>query len=261
MKVIFLAAGQGTRLRPYTDDRPKCMVELNGKPMLHYQLEVLSQLNVPTSDQAIVGGYLQDRLDAPGLQQFTNPRYGQTNMVGTLFCAQEWMKPGEDLLICYGDIIYESRVMQAVLDCKAEVCLAADLNWKALWSLRMDNPLDDAETFKIDKVSGNVVELGKKPKSYDEIQAQYMGIIKIRADKVADFMDFYDNLDSHAIYDGKDFDNMYMTGFIQSLIDADWEVKPAYTQGGWVEVDSVDDLHYYSSRIKSGEFNEFLNIG
>lgn len=41
MRAIILAAGQGTRLRPYTNDRPKCMVELLGKPLLHRQLEVL----------------------------------------------------------------------------------------------------------------------------------------------------------------------------------------------------------------------------
>lgn len=247
MKVIFLAAGQGTRLRPYTNERPKCMVKLKGKPMLHYQLEVMRQLNIAQKDQAIVGGYLHDKLNAPNVTRFLNPLYDQTNMVSTLFCAQDWMKPGEDLLICYGDIVYETSVMEKVLACDAEVCLAADLNWKQLWSLRMDNPLDDAESFKVDDLTGQVVELGKKPQSYDDIQAQYMGIIKIRGDKVAAFIRFYYDLDRKALYDGKDFDNMYMTSFIQALINSGWEVKPAYTHGGWFEVDSVDDLLAYEA--------------
>ncbi|TRW50197.1 phosphocholine cytidylyltransferase family protein [Aliidiomarina halalkaliphila] len=260
MKVIFLAAGQGTRLRPYTIDRPKCMVEINGRPMLHYQLKVLSMLQVPRNDQAIVGGYLQDKLDAPGVKKFTNPRYERTNMVSTLFCAQDWMQKGEDLVICYGDIVYEPCVMKSVLDCNAEVCLAADLNWRELWALRMDNPLDDAETFKVDKETGNVTELGKTPKIYSDIQAQYMGIIKIRADKVSDFVEFYNNLDRNKTYDGKDFDNMYMTSFIQELINHGWEIKPAFVHGGWVEVDSVDDLHFYSSKIKSGDIKKILDL-
>ena len=257
MKVIFLAAGQGTRLRPYTNDRPKCMVILNGKPMLHYQLEVLNQLNIPVTNQAIVGGYLQEKIDAPGLTIFSNPNYDKTNMVGTLFCARDWMQPGEDLIICYGDIVYEPRVMQAVIQCESEVCIAADLNWRKLWSLRMDNPLDDAETFKVNSKTGLITELGKKPKNYNEIEAQYMGIIKIRGDKVAAFIDFYEGLDKKAIYDGKDFNNMYMTSFIQALIDKGWEVKPAYTEGGWIEVDSIDDLLFYEDMV---EKNDCQNI-
>ena len=260
MKVIFLAAGQGTRLRPYTDDRPKCMVTLSGKPMLHYQLQVLSDLDIPVTDQAIVGGYLKEKLDAPGLTLFSNPDYDKTNMVGTLFCARDWMKPGEDLIICYGDIIYEPRVMQAVIQCKGEVCIAADLNWRELWSLRMENPLDDAETFKVDQETGQILELGKKPESYNEIEAQYMGIIKIRGDKVSAFIDFYDNLDKSAIYDGKSFDNMYMTSFIQALIDNNWEVKPAYTEGGWIEVDSADDLCFYERVIKKNDCQNILML-
>ena len=73
---------------------------------------------------------------------------------------------------------------------------------KRLWALRMDNPLADAETFKIR--DGRVVELGKKPTGYNEIQAQYMGLILIRSHRVKAFVDFYHTLDRTVIYDGKD---------------------------------------------------------
>ncbi|MBK1652709.1 sugar phosphate nucleotidyltransferase [Halorhodospira halochloris] len=55
MRAIILAAGQGTRLRPLTDDRPKCMVELEGKPLLEHQLEVLRGAGI--EDIHVVGGY------------------------------------------------------------------------------------------------------------------------------------------------------------------------------------------------------------
>jgi len=38
IKAIILAAGSSKRLRPITDDRPKCLVELNGETILDYQL-------------------------------------------------------------------------------------------------------------------------------------------------------------------------------------------------------------------------------
>ena len=112
MKVIILAAGQGTRLRPYTDDKPKCMVALKGKPLLHHQLEALAHCGVKQDDIALAAGYLQAALIAPGIAQYRNEHYASTNMVGTLFAAQDFMQAGEDLIISYGDIVYRPEVFE-----------------------------------------------------------------------------------------------------------------------------------------------------
>ncbi|BBP43111.1 NTP transferase domain-containing protein [Thiosulfativibrio zosterae] len=243
MRIIILAAGQGTRLRPYTNDRPKCMVSLNGKPLLHYQLDVMNELGIDKSDIALVGGYLQEALVAPGIKQYRNEKFAETNMLETLFCAEEFMTD-DDLIIAYGDIVYKPEVLQALIDTEGDVVITADLEWEQLWSLRMENPLDDAETFKMND-QGFVIELGKKPQSNEEVQAQYMGLIKVSREKVRAFKSFYQSLDRKAIYDGKDFDNMYMTSFIQNLIDGGWKVKPALIKNGWVEVDTVEELKLY----------------
>ncbi len=241
MRVIILAAGQGTRLRPYTNDKPKCMVSLFGKPLLHHQLNVMEKLGIKKGEIALVGGYLQDAIIAPQVKQYRNERFAETNMVETLFCAEEFMVENEDLIIAYGDIIYETSVFQSLLDTHGELVITADLDWEKLWSLRMENPLDDAETFKIND-DGFVIELGKKPRSKDEIQAQYMGLIKVSGKKVRAFKSIYHGLNRSAIYDGKDFDNMYMTSFLQILIDYGWNIKPALIHNGWVEVDTVAEL-------------------
>ena len=86
MKAIILAAGEGKRLKPYTDSRPKCMVPLAGRPLLHWQLDVLRSAGI--KDIVIVGGYRAEALKACGASVVTNPRYDSTNMVGTLFCAR-----------------------------------------------------------------------------------------------------------------------------------------------------------------------------
>ncbi|MFT5220345.1 MAG: choline kinase [Gammaproteobacteria bacterium] len=258
MKVIILAAGQGTRLRPYTDDRPKCMVELGGVPMLHRQLDVLRSCGIADADIALIGGYCQDRLIAEGIRQFTNPRFDKTNMVGTLFCAETFMEPGQDLLICYGDIVYERQVLEATLQQEGEMVLAADREWRRLWSLRMEEPLDDAETFKM--AQGRVIELGKKPRGYDEVEAQYMGLIRISGPKVQDFIDAYHALDECATYDGKDFDNMYMTSLIQVLIDAGWAVCPALVDNGWIEVDSASELEQYEALHRQGKLDDYVRL-
>lgn len=258
MKVIILAAGMGSRLRPYTNDRPKCMVPLAGKPMLHRQLHVLREAGL--NDITLVGGYKSECLHAGDARVLLNPLYDCTNMVATLFCAREQMTNGEDLLITYGDIVFESEVLQKVLGTEGDVTLGADLHWRRLWENRMDDPLSDAETFKMQE-GNKVIELGKEPKSFDDAQAQYMGIIKINASRVKDLKAVYDQLDRSAIYDGKDFDNMYMTSFIQRLIDIGWDVRAALVENGWLEIDTKDDLDIYNVQHKSGSLDTFIRLG
>lgn len=246
MKCIILAAGQGSRLRPYTNDRPKCMVPLGGKPLLYHQLEVLAKSNIALQDTALVCGYLQEALADLGFKRYENLRFAETNMVTTLFCAAEFMERGHDLIVSYGDIVYEQGVLQKLIDTEGDIVVAADVAWEKLWSLRMAKPLDDAETFRIDK-DGFLYELGKKPGCEKEVEAQYMGLIKVKADKVEAFKNFYYSLNQQSYYDGNDFDNMYMTSFLQCLIDDGWKLTPALVEEGWVEVDTVEDLDVYEA--------------
>lgn len=257
MRVVILAAGQGTRLRPFTNDRPKCLVELNGRPLLHRQLEVLRAAGL--TDIALVGGYRADCLEGHGVKVLLNPRFADTNMVSTLFCAQEWMVEGEDLLIAYGDIIYEQSVLDSVLATDAPLAIAIDRQWRRFWSIRMDDPLADAETLKLDS-NNCIIELGKRPKDYSEVQGQYMGLIKVRADQVKAFCDAWHNLDRTVIRDGKDFDNMYMTTFLHHLIDTGWTARAAFTDNGWLEVDTVDDLNQYHEMLENGHLDSFIRL-
>jgi len=257
LKALILAAGQGTRLRPLTDDRPKCMVELAGKPLLERQAATLRGAGI--SDITVVAGYRAEQIAATGLAVCVNRRFASTNMVSTLFCAESLMDEGEDLLIGYGDIVYESRVLSSLLSVDAPVTVAIDSQWRRYWELRLEDPLSDAETLKLGP-EGRLLELGKKPQSYSDIEGQYLGLIKIRADHVGPLKAFYRAMDRTATYDGKDFDNMYMTSFIQYQIDQGWDVRVAPTQNGWLEVDSVSDLELYHRMAAQGTLAPFYNV-
>ena len=54
MKVIILAAGQGTRLKPLTDDRPKCMVEVKGRSIIDRQLDTMHACGIADEDITMV---------------------------------------------------------------------------------------------------------------------------------------------------------------------------------------------------------------
>lgn len=257
MRVIILAAGQGTRLRPLTDDRPKCLVELNGRALLHRQLDVLRAAGL--HDIAVVGGYRADCLEGQGVEVLHNPNFATTNMVTTLFCAHEWMVDAEDLLIAYGDIVYEPSVLESLLATDAPLAISIDREWRRFWELRMENPLSDAETLKLNG-DNRITELGKKPTSYSEVQGQYMGLIKVQKTYVKAFRNAWYSMDRTVLRDGKNFDNMYMTTFLQYLIDTGWTAKAAFTDNGWLEVDTVDDLNRYHDLLSSGHLDTFIRL-
>lgn len=257
-RALILAAGQGVRLRPLTDDKPKCMVPFQGRPLIEYQLETLKHAGI--DDICVVTGYRSHQVEALGVATIKNARYATSNMVSSLFSALPFIEqqPAEDLIIAYGDIIYQKKNLALMLDNHDELGLMIDANWRALWAARLDDPLEDAETLLMNE-QGYIVELGKKPSDYSQIQGQYTGLIKVRADKLVDFVSFYQALDRHKIYDGRDFDNMYMTAFLQALIDSGWGVKAVIVQGGWLELDSVEDLNKYESLAKQGQLNQFYD--
>ena len=241
MKVIILAAGQGTRLRPLTNDRPKCMVELLYKPLIKHQIDILNSKKI--TEIYVATGYLDEKISFPQIKgKYYNPRYDKTNMVVSLFSALEIME-GDDLLITYGDIVYSEKVIDKVLNDASDIGVVVDKEWETYWNSRMENPLDDAETLKINE-SGDIIELGKKSNNIKDIQGQYIGMVKIRKDFVPKFINFYNKLDRFCLYDGKDFDNMYMTSFLQKITEELTHLKPIYINNGWMEIDEPTDLNH-----------------
>ena len=85
MKVIILAAGQGTRLRPLTDDRPKCMVEVNGTSIIERQLDIMYACGIEQKDITIIAGYrgdvLKKKFETSSQNFIINTEYETTNMV------------------------------------------------------------------------------------------------------------------------------------------------------------------------------------
>src|SRR3990167_540385 len=124
MKAIILAAGMGTRLGKYTENLPKCMLEYNGKPLIEQQVETLQKAGI--NDIFIVRGYNADKIQIPNVKYYHNPDYATTNMVETLFCAEKELDSNDDVLVCYADILYEPKILQKVMESKAEVGVTVD---------------------------------------------------------------------------------------------------------------------------------------
>ncbi len=237
MKAIILAAGKGSRLMPLTKDKPKCMVEYKGKQIIDYILKSIRENGI--NDVVVVKGYKAEKLQKENIKYYINERFAVSNMVYTLFCAENEFT--DDIIISYADIVYKKNTLEVLLKDDSSMAVVIDKNWRAFWERRMPDPLTDAETLKLDK-ENYIIELGKKPISYKDVEGQYIGLLKIKNHILPQIIDYYHSLDRKASYDGKSFDNMYMTTFIQLIIDNVLPVKAVFIEGGWIEIDEKLDL-------------------
>lgn len=239
MKAIILAAGRGSRMKDLTDERPKCLVELRGKALLDWQLEALRTAGI--TEIAIVTGYKRELLANRGLVEFHNARWAETNMVSSLAFAQDWLQ-AEPCIVSYSDIFYSPMAVQSLMTCAASLAVTYDPNWQALWTQRFGDPLLDAETFRLTP-EHNLAEIGNKPTSVDEVQGQYMGLLRFTPEGWAEVLRIRTGLPSDQC------DRMHMTGTLQLLIDAKRiQIKAIPYEGAWGEIDLAADLGVYENR-------------
>ncbi|MGE5491994.1 MAG: phosphocholine cytidylyltransferase family protein [Actinomycetota bacterium] len=237
MKAIILAAGRGSRMKAMTDDRPKCLVEFRGKPLLQWQIEALQAAGI--TDIGIVTGYKRELLADRGLVEFHNPRWSETNMVSSLACARDWLL-AEPCIVSYSDIFYESNAVSALMESVAALAITYDTQWLELWSRRFGDPLLDAETFRLN-ADGTLAEIGGKPSSIAEIEGQYMGLLRFTPAGWSEIEAIRKALPQ------TDQDRMHMTGTLQRVIDAKRiGIGTVPYTGTWGEIDSIDDLSAYS---------------
>lgn len=229
MRAIILAAGRGSRMGSLTDEKPKCMAVVRGRPLIEHQVSALKGAGV--DEIGIVTGYKSKMLEPYGDKHFHNPLWASTNMVSSLLCAKEWLEES-DCLISYSDIFYESQVIRDLMACEDDLAISYDPNWLELWSKRFENPLDDAESFRVDK-EGYLIDIGRKVKSVEEIEGQYMGLLKFRKE-------FW----SSAVIQSAtgSLENIDMTSFLRRFLEGGIKIKAAPNKGLWGECDSQEDI-------------------
>lgn len=237
MKAIILAAGRGSRLQGLTDQKPKCLVELDGRPLLEHQLDALRRSEI--SDIGIVTGYRREALEDRGLVEFHNPRWDQTNMVSSLACAEGWLLEGP-VIVSYSDIFYAPSAVISLMESSAELAITFDPNWFSLWSKRFDDPLEDAETFRLN-TDGRLTEIGQRPQSAAEVQGQYMGLLRFTPGAWREISRIRKEIAA------QERDRMDMTGTLQRIIEAGRVAIQAIPYSGiWGEVDTEADLAIYN---------------
>ena len=237
MKAIILAAGRGSRMKRLTEEKPKGLVVFRGRPLLDWQLSSLRDSGI--TEIAIVTGYQHQLFASFGLVEFHNHRWSETNMVSSLACASEWLNK-EPCIVSYSDIFYEPGAASILMNANADLAVTYDKNWRTLWESRFGDPLLDAESFRLDRNNGTLLEIGKKPRNVDEIEGQYMGLLRFTPKGWGEVTRIRKGL-------SKDIrDQMDMTGTLQRVIEEGRVPVMAISYDAkWGEVDSESDLRAY----------------
>jgi len=241
MKAIVLAAGRGSRLKQMTDGRPKCLVELGGQSLLRWQVDAL--LSGGVDSIVVVTGYQHEMLEAQGFPTRHNPDWQTTNMVASLLCAEDVID--EPVIVSYSDIVYAPKAVQLAYASDAELGVAYDRDWLGLWRARFEDPLSDAETFRV-RDDGLLTEIGATVGNLDEVQGQYMGLLRFSPDSLGWIHKIVDeNLELRSRID--------MTSLLSRLIDAGHPVTAIDATGHWCEIDTQRDLAVAEQMIEAGK--------
>ncbi|HUZ72452.1 MAG TPA: phosphocholine cytidylyltransferase family protein [Stellaceae bacterium] len=243
MRAIILAAGRGSRLGEIGNQRPKCLVELVGKPLIERQIAALRGGGVEAV--GVVRGYRADMIDFPDLTYFHNSRWSETNMVVSLTAAAEWLA-ASPVIVSYADIFYRRELVRGLAGAPGDLVIAYDRAWRALWSRRFADPLADAETFRADE-SGRLMEIGNKTSNIEEIEGQYMGLLKFTPRAWEEIEALLTGLDPQLR------DRLDMTGLLRRLLSRGFSITTYATDGQWGEIDNSRDLALYERMVDAGE--------
>jgi choline kinase len=223
------------------------MVEILGSSLIVHQLNTLKKFNF--EEIIVVGGYLCDKLfehiDKFNVRKIVNYEYESSNMIYSLYLALSEIDKNDDIIVLYSDILYNSNIINKLINDKSNFSTVVDSIWEELWKMRMDNPLEDAESLKLDKEM-NIIDIGNKECNITDIMGQYIGISKFSSQNIEYIYELMNDLKCR---DVSYFMNMYMTDFLQMLINH-VNLHACIISGGWFEIDTLNDINAYTDYYK-----------
>ena len=241
MRVIILAAGMGSRLRPLTNDKPKCMIKLFNETLIERQIKIFHSCNI--NDITIVTGYRNEMIDIPDVNYVKNENYETTNMNESLFCALE--PSNSPVLVTYSDIIFEQKIIQQMLEITDGIRLAVNLNWKKSYQNRTMHTLSEAENVLVE--NGRILQIRKNISESLQNQqiGEFLGIMMLSSQHVKILLERYSYLKKNHVgtfHNSPSLSNAYITDMLQEMINCGINVNPVLTEGRWFEIDTPEDL-------------------
>jgi L-glutamine-phosphate cytidylyltransferase len=243
-RAIIVAAGRGSRLGPETAEIPKCMVQVGGRPILHWQLAALQDAGV--DDVVIVRGYLGDRID-PGAHRVRfveNRDWPNNNILTSLMMASDEMQDG--FFFSYSDIVFGPATTRALAAApSAPATLVVDRGWAEAYEGRTLHPVSEAEL--ADVQGHSVTRVGKQVVPGHEAAGEFIGLARFEAAGVSALKATW----ARAMNEGgleapfgraTALRKAYLTDALNAMASAGVALAPVFIDGAWREIDTEQDL-------------------
>ena len=260
MKAIIIAAGPSTRLREITKEIPKCMLKINGKPIIQHTIGLFRANGI--KDISVVRGYQKEKINLSNITYFENTDFWNNNILHSLLFARpkliEAISLGEDIIVSYSDILYEDSVVKALLNSKIDISAIVDIEWQDYYEGRTDHPIEEAENVIIDSTD-QMVKIGKHIFTHDtpkEKQGEFIGLWKFTFSGAEIFLRHFDRLNStlkmpDPFQKAKEWQKSYITDIFQEMIDMGENINCVKIQKKWKEIDTVQDYKRAGGEIKT----------
>ncbi len=231
MKVIFLAAGKGSRIYKNLKTN-KCLIKINNKYLINHVIDNIKGCGI--DDISIVTGFnairLRKILKNQNLKFIHNNKFKNTEMTYSFELGLK--KYNDDILFLYSDIFIEKKIIQKIIKNKSKgIVLPILKNWRKIWEIRKKNIYEDAESLRIH--NNKITNIGDKLKKAEKVNGQYMGIILVKKDIRQKILL---NLKK------SNFQNKHLTFFLNKLIKNKINIHPLEVNGKWYEFDDKIDL-------------------
>lgn len=240
MRPILIGAGRGSRLQNRTDEIPKTLVEVMGRPMLEWILEALGEAGFTKKDVVFVCGYRHEVLRAryPEFTYVLNSEWENNNILESLMYAKDYLKDG--FVSSYTDIVYRGKCVTDVVAAKEDKVLVCDTDWRRRYVRREHHPESDAE--KMLAEGRKVVDISRTIPS-EKASGEFIGVAKFTSAGAAELIEAYKDAEKHCETLGdRPFRKAYLIHLFQRMIQGGSDFYRVDTPGGYMELDTLEDL-------------------
>lgn len=261
MKGIIIAAGPAKRLRPITENLPKCMLKINGKPIIQNTIELFRNNGI--NDISIIRGWQKNKISLKDVNYFENSDFWNNNILHSLMSAREKLeesiRTAEDVVMSYSDILYNDIVIKTLLKRKAPIVAIVDTDWESYYHGRTDHPISEAEKVIMDS-NNKIVKIGKGLLMKDvqkNMQGEFIGLWKFTPAGTETFLKRFDLLNgklskTQSFQDAKEWQKSYITDIFQEMTEQGEVIHCAVIYGNWKEFDTVQDFLRAGGELPEG---------
>ena len=242
MKGIVIGAGRGSRLRHLTEEIPKTLVPILGRPMLDGILDALAAGGLRPPEVVFICGYLartiQDRY--PALDYVENPDWERNNILASLMYARSRMAGG--FVSTYADIVYRPACVEALVRSPHDLTIVCDTAWRRRYTGRSQHPETDAEKLRAD--GARVVEISRRIPS-EAAAGEFIGVMKASPAGAARLCRAFDEARAtfagKVFREGRTFEKAYLIDLLQHMLEQGEAIHRVDTDGGYMEIDTLED--------------------